>query len=57
MSDEARKGMTEDEKDEVEAHRSKIAATDEPGDEMRKGETDDEVEAHRFKTNRPAKGI
>ena len=48
--DEARKAT----EDEVEAHRSKVAATDEP-DEMRKGLRkedggEDEVEAHMRKT-------
>jgi hypothetical protein len=43
MSDEQRK----DEESEVEVHRRKTAANDEPSDEA---ETDDEVEAHRRKT-------
>jgi hypothetical protein len=46
MSDEQRK----EEEAEVEAHRRKHMANDEPSDE---GESDDEVEAHRFKKSRP----
>jgi hypothetical protein len=55
MSEDQRKGMTEDEQDEVEAHRNKIAAADEAGDEARKGEADDEVEAHKFTKGAPKK--
>jgi hypothetical protein len=42
MSDEQRK----EEETEVEAHRLKRAANEEPSEEA---ETDDEVEAHRFR--------
>jgi len=50
MSDEQRK---EDEA-EVEAHRRKHMANDEPSDEA-EAEGDDEVEAHRFRKMRPKK--
>jgi hypothetical protein len=39
-----RKGMTEDQQDEVEGHRQVKSAADEAGDQA---EGDDEVEAHR----------
>ena len=46
--DEGRAGVSEDEQDEVEAHKRHIAAADEPGDEARKADDDDnDVEAHR----------
>ena len=48
MSDEQRK----DEEAEVEAHRKKHMANDEPSDE---GEADDEVEAHHMRKMRPKK--
>ncbi len=48
MSDEQRK----DEEAEVEAHRKKHMANDEPSDE---GEGENDFEAHRMRHNRPKK--
>jgi hypothetical protein len=48
MSDEQRK----DEEAEVEAHRKKHMANDEPSDDA---DSDDEVEAHSFRLERPRK--
>jgi hypothetical protein len=50
MSDEQRK----DEEAEVEAHRKKHMANDEPSDEG-EGESENDFEAHRMRHNRPKK--
>jgi hypothetical protein len=50
MSDEQRK----DEEAEVEAHRKKHMATDEPSDEG-ESESENDFEAHRMRHNRPKK--